>query len=104
MDAYIFRVCQYTWAKFLRKNKKSWECVGTDDCLDCMESSDNTEETAKQELYDKLRREIVYLGKVRREAIIMFYYDGKGGEEISNALGIPAATVRWHLHSAKKEL
>lgn len=105
MDAYIFRVCQYTWAKFLRKNKTSWECIGTDDYLDFLEFPDDTEEeAAKQELYEKLRREIMYLGKVRREAIILFYYDGKSGEEISEAFGIPAATVRWHLHSAKKEL
>lgn len=62
------------------------------------------ETVGDEELYARLRREIMYLGKTRREAVILRYWDGLSGDEIASRLGIPAATVRWHLHKAKTEL
>lgn len=105
MDAYIYRVCRYTWSKYLRKNKPPAEFVGGTEFFDRMQSEDGESGGAEaREYWDRLRREIMFLGRIRREAIILFYYDGKSGDEISAILGIPAATVRWHLHRAKNEL
>jgi len=105
MDAYIYKICRYTWSKYLRKNKPHRESLCGNECIDFVEDDCSVEnDFIAAELCDKLRREIMYLGKIRREAIILFYYDGKSGEEISAFLGIPAATVRWHLHKAKNEL
>lgn len=104
MDAYIYRVCRYTWAKYLRRNRPRRECL-PGEYVECAGDDFRLEEDViESELCEKLRREIMYLGRTRREATILFWYDNKSGEEISKLLGIPAATVRWHLHRAKNEL
>lgn len=102
MNGYVFRVCQYTWSNYVRKNKHYWEGVTyNDDILPVIE--ENTEnKIIKKKLYEKLRREITRLSKTKREITIMFYYENKSGKEISKILGIPASTVRWYLFESKK--
>ena len=78
LDAYVYRVCEYTWARFLRKNKRAREMTGSADCIDFIEDDADIEgELIRRESCEKLRREIMYLGRLRREAVIMFWYDGK---------------------------
>jgi len=105
MDGYIFRVCNYTWSNFLRKNKPVWNAVNYAEELESSTSEENLEEELiRNETYMKLRRELMYLSRMKREIAIMFYYDGKSGKEIAAKLGIPSATVRWYLGEAKKNL
>jgi RNA polymerase sigma factor (sigma-70 family) len=105
MDAYVWRVCQYTWSKYLRKNKPQWDTSPDEAALYTLESDDNIEETIiHQELFDRLNREIMYLSRLKREITILFYYDNKKSDEISSMLGIPSSTVRWHLGQAKIDL
>ena len=105
MDGYIWRVCNYTWSNFLRKNKPVWNSASYADELENSASDDTLEEELiKSETYIKLRRELMYLSRMKREITIMFYYDGKSGKDIAAYFGIPAATVRWYLGEAKKTL
>lgn len=105
MDGYIYRICQYTWANYFRTGTRVREGLMYDDFADIL-TSDSTPEDAyiKDELYSRLRREIMYLSKQRRQATVMFYYEGKSGKEISELLGVPASTVRWHIGKSKKIL
>lgn len=105
MNGYIYKVCQYTWSNFVRKNIFTWEGLGYEDEIACKASEENLEDKiVNSELYQKLRREIMYLGKCKRETVVLFYYEGKSGKEISEILGIPASTVRWYLGESKKIL
>lgn len=105
MDAYVYKICRYTWSKYLRKNKPARDSLCGNDCIVFMDDGSNIEnDFITAEICSKLRQEIMYLNKIRREAIILFYYENKSGKEISTLLGIPAATVRWHLHTAKNIL
>ncbi|MBQ8403076.1 MAG: sigma-70 family RNA polymerase sigma factor [Clostridia bacterium] len=105
MDGYIWRVCNYTWSNFVRQNKPIWESARYVDELENSVSEENLEdELVKNETYVKLRRELMYMSRMKREITIMFYYDGKSGKEIAESLGIPHSTVRWHLSEAKKTL
>jgi RNA polymerase sigma factor (sigma-70 family) len=105
MDAYIYRVCCYSWSKYLRRNKPGWEALKNTGDMDCIESHENMEEALVQkELYDKLQREIMFLSKTRRDIMLLFYYENQRGDVISRILGIPASTVRWHLSQAKHDL
>ena len=105
MDGYIYRVCQYTWSNFVRKNIFVWEGTVSEELLMNIANSDDIEaDIIKNELYRKLRREIMYLSSVKREVIKLFYYEGKTGKEISEALNIPASTIRWYLGESKKIL
>ncbi len=105
MDAYIWRISYYTWANFLRKNKPAWDAVGGSEQLDSVADDEDIEaDYERRELYERLRREVMYLSRTRREITVMYYYDGLRGEEIAARLGIPAATVRWHMRETKQIL
>ena len=68
------------------------------------DETDIEEEYIKKELHDKLRQEIMYLSKMKREVTIMFYYENKTSKEISEILNIPDSSVRWYLGESKKTL
>ena len=44
------------------------------------------------------------LCRLRREAIVLFYYEHKSSREIAARLGVPESTLRWHLGEAKHRL
>ena len=52
----------------------------------------------------RLRSEIAFLTKTRREIVYSYYYENKSISVISNELNIPAGTVKWHLNKARNEL
>lgn len=105
MDAYIYRVCSYTWSKYLRKNKPHWEALNNVTQFELLrDSSDPEQEIIDRELHQRLRREIAYLGRQRREILVMFYYDNMTGDEIAEKLGLSSSTVRWHLQKTRKKL
>lgn len=105
VDAYIWRICFYTWSNYLRKNKPAWNALDGADALELLPSDDDAEgDLLRGELYERLRREVMYLSGARREVTVMFYFENKSGREIAEALGIPASTVRWHLRESKIKL
>ena len=52
----------------------------------------------------RLRREIAFLTKTRREIVYSYYYENKTIAFISERYGLPAGTVKWHLNKARHEL
>lgn len=104
MDAYVYRICQYTWSNFLRKNKNHWRSLNNAG-LDLVVSGSQVEEDyLKQEQILVLRREIQYLSNTRRRILIAYYFENKSGKEIAEKLALPAPTVRWHLQQTKLSL
>ncbi len=101
-NAYIYRICCYTWSNFLRKNKHHWECIGSEEPLEVAEEAEN--EYADEELYLRLRNEVMYLGKLRREIMIKYYYENRKIKEIAEILSIPESTVKWHMSETKSVL
>ncbi len=105
MDAYVWRVSNYTWSNYIRKNKPVWSTLENAEALDFARDDCDVEGTyIENETREKLRREVMYLSKMRRDITVMYYYENKSGNEISELLGIPAATVRWHMSETKKLL
>ena len=105
MDAYIWRVSNYTWSNFLRKNKPMWNTLENAEAYVFARDSQNVEDDyIKKDLCERMRREVMYLSKMRRDITVMYYYENKSGAEIAEILGIPAATVRWHMGETKKLL
>ncbi|MCL2158411.1 MAG: RNA polymerase sigma factor, partial [Oscillospiraceae bacterium] len=56
------------------------------------------------EVVERLHSEIAYLSKIRRQIVIMHYFESKRQQEIADILGLPLGTVKWHLSDAKNEL
>ncbi|MGN1345886.1 MAG: RNA polymerase sigma factor, partial [Eubacteriales bacterium] len=108
MDAFLRTVCRYTWSKFLRKNKPAWDTVTVSgelsDYVDFTDGDTPEEHVIQCEVYDRLRREVMYLSGVRRDIILLHYYDRKNAPEIGKRLGLAPSTVRWHLSRIRSDL
>ncbi|MBO5257495.1 MAG: RNA polymerase sigma factor, partial [Clostridia bacterium] len=107
-DAFIYTVSRYTWAKFLRKIKSAWDAVTVsgelEDYVDFTDHETPEERVIAQETYDRLRREVMYLSGIRREILILHYYDRLNATEIGERLKMPPSTVRWHLSGIRGDL
>lgn len=103
-DAYIYRICCYTWSKYLRSNKMRWSNLPLDDSIFISAEMNLTEDIERKQVFDKLHQEIAYLTKVRREILIAHYFDEKTSNEIAENFSLSPSTVRWHLAETRKEL
>lgn len=55
-------------------------------------------------LRDAVAQALAQLPERQRLVVQLFELDGFSGAEIAAMLGIPAGTVRWHLHEARRSL
>jgi len=104
LDGFIYTVSNFTWSKFLRKNKRHWNNLDVDTLYDLQSGQDIETEIVNALLIEKLRIEIAYLTELHRKITLMFYYDNKTSDEIATSLKIPHSTIRWHLTEIKKKL
>lgn len=103
-DAYIYRICCYSWSKYLRKNRKRFSSIPLDDNFLIFDEMNLSEDIERKQLFEKLRQEIVYLTKTRREILIAHYFDEKTSGEIAEIFSLSPSTIRWHLGETRKEL
>nr|MBQ4318578.1 sigma-70 family RNA polymerase sigma factor [Clostridia bacterium] len=102
VNTYIYRVAQNVWARYSDEYRRlPYFDIFENDIPD---GDDFTERVADSEAYAKLRLEIVHLSKVRREILMLRYYNNMKLDAIAKKLGIPAGTVKWHLNGAKSSL
>ncbi len=109
MDAYIGRICSYTWSNFVRKRLRDKENTCGDDGLAFMASDEDVarevaDAMERDETYARLYREIVYLSRTRREVIRRHYFGAESSRKIGKALGLSDSTVRWYLGESQKRL
>lgn len=103
IDGYVYTVCCYTWANFLRKSSKSRNNVCIDDM--CLPDDSSVENDAERKmLIEKMQREISRLSKTHRDITVMFYYDDMSCDEISRVMNIKSSTVRWYLGESRRKL
>ena len=72
--------------------------------LDEVSEPEDEEVGFDDETLSRLRQEISYLSRLRREIVIAYYFERRSQNEISRELGIPVGTVKWHLFGARNEL
>jgi RNA polymerase sigma-70 factor (ECF subfamily) len=72
---------------------------GEDDASASLASSEEA-----QRLRDLIWSAVDQLSPPQKSAVLLFYREGKSGQEIGLVLGIPAVTVKSHLHRAREKL
>lgn len=101
LEGYIWRISEHTYSKYVASKKKH---MGIS--IDGMEipfEQDFALDDSENEII-RLRQEIAFLTKKRREIVYSFYYENKTISLISKETGIPEGTVKWHLNKARNEL
>lgn len=101
VEGYVWRISEHVFAKHVSSNKKH-RGVSINGLVVPFEENYSAAE-AEEELL-KLRREITFLTKTRREIVYSYYYENKTIAAIAEETGIPDGTVKWHLSKARNEL
>lgn len=99
-DGYMHKIASNVYAKYVNEQIKH-KSVDLD-TLELGGTLNVEQEIVKQEELDVLKKELAWLCRTHRQIIIMHYYHNKKISQISEELGLPSGTVKWHLSDAKK--
>lgn len=103
LEGYIWRISTHTYAKYVSRKKKQ-QGVSIDGMeIPFYEAYDSLLESTGADTA-RLRREIAFLSRSRREIIYLFYYENRSISYIASRLNLPEGTVKWHLNRARNEL
>jgi RNA polymerase sigma factor, sigma-70 family len=101
LEGYVWRISEHVYAKYVSSKKKR---LGISiDGMEIPAFDDYTNIETDDEL-QRLRREIAFLTKTRREIVYAYYYEDKTIAKIAKEMRIPEGTVKWHLNKAKSEM
>lgn len=99
-EGYMYKIASNVYAKYVNECKNH-QTVDLDQLE--LGSEHNVEhEIVKQEELEQLKKELAWLCKIHRQIIIMHYYHNQKIVQISEKLGLPIGTVKWHLSDARK--
>ena len=101
IDGYVWRISEHVYSKFVSSKKKR-EGISIDG-MDFPDDISAWDDEVDSEL-DLLRREIAFLTQTRRKIVYSFYYENKTISTITEEMGIPEGTVKWHLNKARNDL
>lgn len=101
LPGYIWRISAHVYAKYVSSRKKH-QGVSIDETI--LPFEDTYDFGDEEEEFLRLRREITFLTKTRREVVYAYYYENESIAVISKQQGIPIGTVKWHLNKARHEL
>ena len=101
-DGYIYRVASNVYARFVDEEVKG-KYISLDEVI-IPYANDFTSDLENDEAAVRLRKEISYLTKTRREITVMYYFHKMKQQKIAKKLDIPSGTVKWHLHDAKCQI
>ncbi len=109
LEGYIWRICEHTYSKYVSLKKKHMGISLNGDTFSLQPEPsyyDNYDYLLEDEgeSLRKLRLEIAFLTKQRREIVYLFYYKNMAIADISHKMQMPEGTVKWHLNKARKEL
>lgn len=105
-EAYLFRTMDNLFHSELRLKYGASVISIDDESLYALTSDEPSAEDTliSSEEAEELRREVAFLAKKYREAIVRFYLKGESVDMIADALGLPKGTVKSRLDTGRKTL
>ncbi len=101
IGGYVRRICERVYAQYVAAKKKSTG-ISIDDVILPAEEVFPEDDTEEKLL--RLRREITFLSRKRRDIVYSFYYQDKPIATIAAEQSLPEGTVKWHLNQARSDL
>jgi len=100
LDAFIYKICFYTWSNYVRRNIDHWQITKGDWISDTKTDEKETD----NEFINEIRKRIAYLAGINQKIITMYYYDDIKLVDIAKKLRINENTVRSNLHRTKMKI
>jgi RNA polymerase sigma-70 factor, ECF subfamily len=111
LDGYDGRAKLSTWIYAITRNAAISALRGRRSAGSLSESAVLVEAEAASAVEDRigaddatLRRAVAALPEAQRRAVTLYYLDERPVEEVAELLGVPANTVKTHLHRARARL
>jgi RNA polymerase sigma-70 factor (ECF subfamily) len=101
LDAWIYRIAMNVSVDHLRRKSKE---KGAIEVLGRSASPRSVEEGPDPEKLAAVRKALDVLPPAQKSVVVLRLFESLSHEEIASILDIPAATVRWRLHSALEKL
>ena len=102
LSTWIYAITRNAAISSLRKRSRlvSLEEPGVAAVVDTLAAGESADETADPQLW----RLVDALPDRQRQVVVLFYQEDRSVEEVADMLGIPANTVKTHLHRARAKL
>lgn len=101
----LWRVARFVWLKQLRQLTARRTSPLPEEQADpsdfAADLADRQEEAA---LAAWVRRQVINLSRIQREAMILYYVEQLPAGEIARRLGVSEGTLRWHLFQTRRKI
>lgn len=97
---YLWTAARHTLINHYRDRSRCTVGVPTS----VVDDADLPSDLMSREEIRRLHTELARLSRQQRAVVVLHYFHGMKQADIAQRMGIPAGTVKWHLHEAKKEL
>ena len=101
LSTWIYAITRNAAVSALRARRRS---VSLSDAAVMSEVEGLAAEAAAEPEEQELRRRIESLPEKQRQAVTLYYLDERTVEEVAEMMGLPANTVKTHLHRARASL
>ncbi|HBN84677.1 MAG TPA: hypothetical protein DDZ89_12610 [Clostridiales bacterium] len=102
----LWKVAHYCWCNYLRDKSKQSRATELNEGFKDETNFENEfiSEEVKNHYISKMRREILNLSYIQREAMILHYLEDLSIVDTAKKLGTSASAVTWHLFDARKKV
>ena len=104
-ERFLWRVARFTWLRQLRQlTTHRTQTLAEDHPAPGDLAADIAGQDEEARLIARVRQQVMNLGVIQREAMILHYVRGVPQREIARRLGLTESTLRWHLFETRKKL
>jgi RNA polymerase sigma-70 factor (ECF subfamily) len=100
---WIYRIALNHLSRYLKK-RKIWSILSLENLRESSLKTSNPEEPISQSSKKLIREKVMNLPSPFRDVVLLYYFDQRSYEEISEILGISQGTVKSRLSRARKIL
>ncbi len=100
-NAYMWRIAENTFKRFLRSKNANYHAEFDESCLGVYFDAPESEYIKGEEI-SILRRELSLLSKQYRDVTVAYYFNDKSCSEISKDLNISTEMVKYYLFKTRK--
>jgi len=88
----------------LRKKYGAPEIVSCDVLMEMSDPTGEIDAVGETDEEAELRREVAYLTRMNRDAVIRYYFAGESVAQIAQSLGVPEGTIKSRLFAGRKQI
>ncbi len=101
---WLANTLMHKYNSVLRKKYSAPEIVNCDVLVEMSDLSNEIDEIGETDEEAELRREVAYLTRLNREAVIRYYFAGESVSQIAESLGVPEGTVKSRLFAGRGQI